>query len=373
PIPAFAGIPPYFPAHPASGFASQLGIRQGRLQVEGTAFKDWDYKFQYEFVGPANGLVVGGIRDAYLAWRHFAPEVTFQAGNFYEPFSLERINSLLSTVFMERPLPIDALTPSRHIGFAAITGGDAPGLAGTPSWSLKGGIFSTSVEDGQPAAPSVTTATVGGTTVVTGFNPGIAAGNSAFLNPVPGGHQYWDAAARLTYAPVLSEDTLLHAGGSVRYQKPNDANAASDNRVLQPGTIVRAEANILNEGLLGTQPLTCVAAAAQLVGQNCVKNVLNYGAEISAAYGPLAFQAEYVGAHYERDPALITYFHAPGGASLNFSGWYAFVSWYLTGESRAASYRAYPKEYDRAGTFGQTKILNPVSAGGWGAWEVAAR
>ncbi|HET6375255.1 MAG TPA: hypothetical protein VFF88_04335, partial [Methylocella sp.] len=53
PIPAFAGIPPYFPAHPASGFASQLGIRQGRLQVEGTAFKDWDYKFQYEFVGPA--------------------------------------------------------------------------------------------------------------------------------------------------------------------------------------------------------------------------------------------------------------------------------------------------------------------------------
>ena len=62
-------------------------------------------------------------------------------------------------------------------------------------------------------------------------NIGIPAGSSSFLNPVPGGHQYWDAAARLTYAPILTEDSLLHIGGSVRYQKPNDATAASDDIV----------------------------------------------------------------------------------------------------------------------------------------------
>jgi hypothetical protein len=91
PIQSFAGFPtgnpfrPFFPSHSATGYANQLGIRQARLQVEGTAFSDWDYKFQYDFVAPSNGLVVGGIRDAYLAWRYFAPWVTFQVGNFYEP------------------------------------------------------------------------------------------------------------------------------------------------------------------------------------------------------------------------------------------------------------------------------------------------
>jgi phosphate-selective porin OprO/OprP len=204
-----AELAPFFPAHPGSGYSNQLGIRQARLQVEGKAFHDWDYKFQYEFVGPSNGLVVGGIRDAYLAWRYFAPLATFQVGNMYEPFGLERINSFLYTDFIERALASDLLSPSRHIGFAAATGGDAPGILGKPNWSLKGGIFSTSVEDGAPLAAVASTAP----NIATG---GIPAGNSAFLAPVPGGHQYWEATGRLTYAPILNSDSLLHIGGEVR-------------------------------------------------------------------------------------------------------------------------------------------------------------
>ena len=82
--------------------------------------------------------------------------------------------------------------------------------------------------------------------------------------------------------------------------------------------------------------------------------------------------------HYDRNSALIAFFntggsHAPGGTSVNFSGYYAYVIWYLTGELRAAAYKTYPEEYAAPSTFGQIKILNPVSAGGWGAWELAAR
>ena len=55
------------------------------------------------------------------------------------------------------------------------------------------------------------------------------------------------------------------------------------------------------------------------------------------------------------------------------AAYYAYVTWYLTGESRAAAYKTYPEEYAAPSTFGQIKILNPVSAGGWGAWELAAR
>src|ERR1700720_2987994 len=97
-----------------------------------------------------------------------------------------------------------------------------------------------------------------------------------------------------------------------------DLRFGGDNPPLGTIKINRLEANILNENLLGTQPLTCVAATAQLVGQNCVKDFLGYGAELVAAYGPFSVQAEYLGTHYDRNPALLTFFnsfgnHAPGG------------------------------------------------------------
>ena len=115
----------------------------------------------------------------------------FQAGNFYEPFSLERINSKNYIDFIERALPTEGFGPSRHIGFAAFTSG--------PDWTIKGGIFGTSFED-------------------------------KALTPLPGGHQYWDLAGRATFAPIRTEEALLHVGASVRYLRPNDATAASDDR-----------------------------------------------------------------------------------------------------------------------------------------------
>ncbi len=109
PVEAFTGIPPFFPAHAGSGFSNQVGFRQARLEVEGKAFKDWEYKFQYDFLGAPNGLVVGGIRDAYLAWRYFAP-FTFEVGNFFEPNSLERsVSSAKYRDFIERSQAGDLL------------------------------------------------------------------------------------------------------------------------------------------------------------------------------------------------------------------------------------------------------------------------
>jgi phosphate-selective porin OprO and OprP len=390
--PPFPPLPvalvPFFPPHAGSGFSNQVGFRQARLEVEGKAWRDWYYKFQYDFTGAPNDLIAGGFRDVWLAWQPqwasgpdivckdqdcpptYIRPIAFQVGNFFEPSSIERASSSKYRDFIERALASDLLAGNRHVGFAAVTGGDAPGLWGKPNWSLKAGIFSTSFEDGNPLGPT----TVGG--VVT--NVGIPAGNSSFLNPVPGGHQYWDAAARLTYAPILTPDMLLHLGAWVRYQKPNDATAASDDRVLQPGSTLRSEANILGLNLLGTQPLTCVAATAQLVGQNCVKDVVNPGAELVASYGPLSVQGEFLAMHYDRNPALLTFFNtggrnAPGGTSINFSGYYVYATWYLTGESRAEAYKSYPEDFNQPATFGQIKILNPVRAGGWGAWELAAR
>jgi len=360
PAPAFLGTKA-LPAVAASGYDNQVGIRYARLQVLGSAYRIWDYKFQYDFAGAPNGLVIGGLRDAYLMLR-FPDPFSFQVGNFFEPFSLERTQSSNFRDFVERALPSDLLAPNRHIGVAATVGGLAPGI-GVPNWHLRAGVFSTSVEDGNPSAVGAP-----------------AAGSSSLLNPVPGGHQYWDAAARFTYAPILTADDLLNIGGSVRYQNPNDATAANDDRVLQPGSTLKTEGNILGENLLGTQPLTCAASVAtQFVGENCVKDVVNYGAELVAAHGPFSVQAEYLGMHYDRSASLIETLHAPGGTSVNFSGYYVYATWYLTGESRADQFRTYPnrylapEEFYVPSTFGQIKILNPFSAGGPGAWEAAAR
>jgi len=360
PVEAFPGAGPFFPPHGGSGFSNQVGFRQARLEVEGKAWRDWYYKFQYDFTGSGNDLIAGGFRDVWLAWqpewpipsdivckdqacppRYITP-ITFQVGNQFEPSSMERIASSKYRDFLERAMASDLLAGNRHIGIAVNVGSDNVwGFYGKPTWSFKTGLYSTSFEDGNPFGPT----TVGG--VVT--NVGIPAGNSAFLNPVAGGHQYWDAAARLTYAPIRDEEHLLHLGGWVRYQKPNDATATSDDRVLQPGSTLRSEANILGLNLLGTQPLTCMVATAQLVGQNCVKDVLNPGAELVASYCPLSVQGEFLAMHYDRNPALLTFFntgraHAAGGTSVNFSGYYIYAAWYLTGESRAEAYISYPEE-----------------------------
>lgn len=376
PIEPFFGAGPFFPPHGATGFSNQVGFRQARLEVEGKAWKEWLYKLQYDFTGSPNGLVAGGFRDTWLAWQPgfvqpYFP-FTIQIGNQFEASSMERMASSKYRDFIERGLASDLLVGNRHVGIAAVAGGDDVwGFYGKPTWSFKTGLYSLSIEDGNPVAPFVTSA--GG--VVTGFNAGIPAGSSALLNPVPGGHQYWDAAARLTYAPIRDPEHLLHLGGWVRYQKPNDATAANDNRVLQPGNTIASEANIVGEVLLATQPLTCWAnPTAQLVGTNCVKNVLNYGAELEAAWGPFSVQAEYLGMHYDRDAAIIYWQRAPGGTSINFDGFYAYATWYLTGESRAEQYRSW-EEFNAPGNgnVAQIKILNPLSAGGWGAWELAAR
>jgi energy-coupling factor transporter ATP-binding protein EcfA2 len=62
PAPAFVGTKA-LPAVGASGFSNQVGIRQARLQVEGTAFKFWDYKFRH-LASPPEGRTPRMLRPS---------------------------------------------------------------------------------------------------------------------------------------------------------------------------------------------------------------------------------------------------------------------------------------------------------------------
>jgi phosphate-selective porin OprO/OprP len=143
------------------------------------------------------------------------------------------------------------------------------------------------------------------------------------------------------------------------------------------GSNVNTEANVLGENLLGTPDLSCgtLFTGTRAVAGKCVTGLVDYGAELVAAYGPFSVQAEYMGSHYNRNSSALAFakthgVFAPGGPSLNFSGYYVYATWYLTGESRA---EAYQTDDLNPATFRQIKILNPLSAGGIGAWEIGAR
>jgi phosphate-selective porin OprO/OprP len=366
---------------PETGKAGNAGIRRARLEVEGRAFAYYFYKLQYDFAGnnvatTAGGATtspLGGMRDAYLGIEHPALTLPFTAGplrvmvgNHYEPSSLELVTSSKYIDFIERALPVDAFGGNRHIG-ASIGG------YGT-NWSAKLGIYTTSPED-KALAPSANFN-------FTPWNTLVPVGKT--WSPTGGG-QYFDLAGRATWAPIKDEGRLLHLGVWGRYHRPNDSTALNDDRVLALGSNLKSEANILGESLVGTPDLSCGVVALYTgagVAGRCVKDVVGYGAEISGAYGPFSVQAEYMGNHYNRNSSAIALASAysplspaiglfqPQVASANFDGYYAYATWYLTGESRAEAYDVKDKN---TAAFEQIKIKNPVSAGGWGAWELGLR
>lgn len=144
----------------------------------------------------------------------------------------------------------------------------------------------------------------------------------------------WVVGARATAAPVLGKDEMVHVGVSGYY-----LNAAAD----EP----RFRLNSRPEFHLGT-PLVDT-------GTLNVADAAFVGAETAAVWGPFHAAAEW-GWQWASLRA--------GGTAV-FNGGYAQAGWFLTGERRP--YNA------GSGTFGRLQPASPLSDGGPGAFEVAAR
>ncbi len=142
--------------------------------------------------------------------------------------------------------------------------------------------------------------------------------------------QGWGSAARFTFAPWRGDGRFLHLGLSGEYRRPD-----SRHRVRFRS---RPESYVTGKRLVDTRTIDRV--------QDTFKGV----AEGAFGYGPLSLQGEYFHTWVERR----------GLSTLNFSGWYAYGSWLLSGESRP--YRP------QSGNFGRI-----VPAHRWGAWELGLR
>ena len=142
---------------------------------------------------------------------------------------------------------------------------------------------------------------------------------------------------RVTFAPIHTERNLLHLGVAASRRTPDAALPADANRVRFRA---RPETNVSQVRFLTTGRIRNVDYTDYFNG------------EFAAVHGPWSVQSEYTMVDVHRFGA--------GTATPRFGGGYAFVSYFITGETRP--YLAQEGEFDR---------VYPKSSRG--AWEVAAR
>ncbi|MDP6630526.1 MAG: porin [Kiritimatiellia bacterium] len=143
------------------------------------------------------------------------------------------------------------------------------------------------------------------------------------------------ASARVSCAPLQGDGGSLHLGAWGAYRTPRGDDLG---RVR-----ARPESHVSDTRLIDTGVISNLNAQT------------SYGVELAGVAGPFSAQAEYLAMELDRD------MHD----NESYSGWYAYVSWVLTGESRSYN--------PQSGSFGRLKPRNPAGQGGMGAWEVAAR
>ncbi|MGJ0394893.1 MAG: OprO/OprP family phosphate-selective porin [Methylocystis sp.] len=367
---------------PANGDASNALLRRARIDIAGKAFKYWYYRTQFEFGGSSNAASAANVRDAWLGFNYpilaklglpYENKIFIQFANQLRPLGLEAMSTSNSGItFIERSMMSDTFnTPRRHLGVSISTGDH--------NWGVKGGIYSTSPQDA----------------AIRPFNNRLG--------------QYWEVDGRAVFLPIRTEEDLIHIGATGRYYQNNGASGATNDELLV-GRGVRNEANALNTRLLGTPDMACnpggpfnlagslwaanPALGGQLVQGGCLKNSTQFNVEFVGVHGPFSIQAEYSQQFYNRNSynsaALLFTPTALAGApalqqarlvagqglqsSSAFDGYYVQAQLFLTGETRITGYTDIEHNVNTPYTFStQPKILNPVSKGGYGAWEVAGR
>lgn len=146
-----------------------------------------------------------------------------------------------------------------------------------------------------------------------------------------------DIAARVTYAHIPDPAHVLHVGLATTYRTPDNAG-----NTIRYSTV--PESRFAGGNFASTGAITNTDHAMQ------------WGLEGAGVWGPFSLQSEAMRVDVSRDT---------GFSNATFNGYYLQASYYLTGEHR--NYKT-----DR-GIFDRTSPLNPVTDGGWGAWQVAAR
>ena len=244
------------------------------------------------------------LKDGWLGLNNLP--VYVKIGHFKEPFSLEELTSSKYVTFMERTPVVTAFAPSRNAGI---------------------GISSTAMEKHMTWA-------IGGFRITD--NQGSVIDDDSY-----------SGAARVTGTPFYDDSgkRLLHFGGSGGFRKlPGAIRFNARPPIHNTDQIIDSQATV-------TDPVTGEEMTMGINGDDA----WSWGLESAFVQGPISIQGEVIWAYVD----------VTDGTDFDGVGWYAQVSYFLTGEHRPYN--------QKSGAFGGVKPNENYGKGGRGAWEVAAR
>jgi phosphate-selective porin OprO/OprP len=281
-----------FPDETVNGNGTE--IRQARFYMGGTIYDTFTFNAEYDFAGTD-----ADFTDVWMGMKKIPWLGEVRIGHQKEPFSLERLNSLKYTTFIERALPV-VFAPGRNTGIAFHNSFSNSRLA----WGV-GGFKETKTSDGFDDMDN------------------------------------YNLTGRLTGAPWMNEDgeQLLHVGLSYSH-KFSDKDQSYRYRMFPESHL--GPIYTLDTGSFGN-----------------ITDVDLVSPEIAVVLGSFSVQSEYVHSLLNRD----------NSSNLDFSGYYVFCSYFLTGEHR---------EYllgEGGGEFGRITPIHPftMNGSGWGSWQIALR
>ncbi len=289
---------------------SGTNFRRAQLGFQGVAFRDWSYNFLYDFGG--YGVENRGyIYNAYIEYDGLKP-FFFRIGA-YTPFEGQEDQTSSGELFFpERAASVDV----------------ARNLAGAPSREAasiyaQGDTYFASISyTGKKSGDGTTT----GAAVGTFDAQQSLIGRAAYL-AVSTPEAKWLVEGHITDVLKLSDPT------------PSTAPVAN---------VIR----------FSNGPEVAVDASKTVdTGNVDAKGVREFGFETAGTYDRFYGQGGWFRYEIDRRTAV---------PNPHFSGWYAFLTYSLTGEQHP---------YDPAtASFRNLRPANPLGTpGGWGAWEVAAR
>lgn len=293
---------------------SRFAFRRIRLNFRGDIYEAMMYRFDLEFSDPSTP----GYRDAWIGFRELPILQTVQIGNQKRPLGFDAWNSSNETLFLERPMVVDAFNEDyRRLGIVSY------GVSDNEDYTWQYGVYNLE--------------------------------NTSETGSYVGDSLQLSANARLTGNPWYDESSggrgYFHWGVSGMVARPDGTATAADSNNNEARFRSRAEVRS-NERWLNTGRIDG-AKDYEILG---LESILNIG----------AFQVvgEYQHNWTQRD----------GGPGLEFHGGYLYAAYTLTGEhlpyirSKSALGSLQPFE-----NFFLVNCCSGERGGGWGAWQVLAR
>lgn len=282
-------------------------IRRARLYLSGLVYEHIEFKFQYDFAKSAvqDKDVYAGAVDL----GDWIPNV--RAGHMYEQFGLDSLTSSNDSVFIERAAISNIISPNRNPGFMLWKNFKDGNQEERVTWA--GGVFREDASD-----------------------DAVATGDGAY-----------NLTARVTGTPFWKDKgkQMVHLGvaGTRRGVAGRQSGANGEGVAYAGKPEVDTFGNFVNTGLMREADVDW-----------------RFGGELAAIWKAWCFAGEYM--------ITKTDLNATSSALDNpeFHGWYAQVSYVLTGEARrwkpAEAIFQNPRPY-----------ANAFDNGGMGAWEAALR